>query len=152
LGAYAAFTRVKRAPWLNLTGCDVRIAPRNLPGDLSTTSLREPRSPKGADAARELTTAAEITKFVDPVVPWATPAYGTLRRPTTGSCSSGVPRRRRLRRRRRLSVRGDVIGGRRKRRRRVSRVPQKRNGFSETPRECYAGSAGAACAAPSRAT
>ncbi len=37
LGAYAAFTRVKRAPRLILTGCDVRIAPHNLPGDFSTT-------------------------------------------------------------------------------------------------------------------
>ena len=52
VGAFAAFTRAKRAPRLNLTGCDVRIAPRDLPGDLSTTSSREPRRPKGADAAQ----------------------------------------------------------------------------------------------------
>jgi hypothetical protein len=68
VGAFAAFTRAKRAPRLNLTGCDVRIAPRDLPGDLSTTSSREPRRPKGADAAREMMTAGEMTKVVVPVV------------------------------------------------------------------------------------
>ena len=43
-----------------------------------------------------------------------------------------MPRRRTRRRRRGPSVRGNVGGGRRKRRRHVSRVPQRRNGFSET--------------------